>query len=206
MPPIVPPKVPSITRDETIAFLSAAGLPAVDRAVLFGRRGYFADFGAPGNDFGAYDDGIVLISPTAFVTYNANTDPSVKKPKVAVLQPGRWTYKLGTHNRTKPVAQQYRALVQACEVTVFRPGTEATTAGTSSPLGLCQGGGRWRGWFGVNIHRGGFTTTGSEGCQTIYKPQWDAFLAQTEMEMKRYGQETIDYLLTEGATQQALRE
>jgi hypothetical protein len=89
MPPIVPPKVPSITRDETVAFLAAAGLPAVDRALLSGRRGYFANFGASGNDFGVYDDGMVLTSPTAFVTYNANTDPSVKKPKVAVLQPGR---------------------------------------------------------------------------------------------------------------------
>jgi len=196
VPPIVPPKVPSITREETLAFLLAAGLASVDRAVLFGRRGYFADFGAPGNDFGVYDDAIVLISPTAFVAYNANTDPSVTKPRVAVLETGRWLYKLGTHNRSKPVAQQYRALVQAAEAVVFRPGTEATTRGTESDLGVCEGDGKWRGWFGVNIHRGGFTTTGSEGCQTIYKPQWDAFLAQTEMEMKRHGQDTIEYYLT----------
>jgi lysozyme len=197
MPPIVPPKVPQISREQTLAFLTAAGLPNIDRAVLLGRRGFFIEMGDAGNDFGVYDDGIVLISPTAFVTYNANTDPSVKKPKVAVLQPGRWTYELGTHNRNKPVELQYRALIQAREVVVFRPDTESVANGSNDPsMGSCLGEGKWRGWFGVNIHRGGFTTTGSEGCQTIYKPQWDAFLAQTEMEMKRYAQKTIDYYLT----------
>ncbi|HEU4994261.1 MAG TPA: hypothetical protein VFT29_05550 [Gemmatimonadaceae bacterium] len=197
MPPVVPPKVPAITRDQATAFLVEAGLPAVDKAVLLGRRGFFVDMGAPGNDFGIYDDGIVLVSPTAFITYNANTDPSVKRPRVAILQPGRWTYQPGIHNRSKPVDRQYRALIQAGEVTVFRPDTEATPAGTNdASLGRCLGGGKWRGWFGANIHRGGLNTTGSEGCQTIYKPQWDAFLAQAEMEMKRYNQKTIEYFLT----------
>lgn len=196
MPGIVPPKVPAITREQATTFLVAAGLATLDKAELLGRRGFFAAMGEPGNDFGIYDDGIVLISPAALVTYNANTDPSVKRPRVAILQPGRWTYDLGTHNRTKPVEKQYRALVQAGEVIVFRPGTEKVAAGTVSSLGRCLGNGRWQGWFGTNIHRGGFTTTGSEGCQTIYKPQWDAFLAQTEMEMKRYGQKRIGYFLT----------
>jgi hypothetical protein len=197
MPPVVPPRVPAISRDQAIAFLADAGLPSIDKAVLMGRRGFFVDMGAPGNDFGIYDDGIVLISPTAFVTYNANTDPSIKRPRVAILQPGRWTYQLGTHNRSKPVDKQYRALIQAGEVIVFRPNTETTAADTSDDsLGRHLGDGRWRGWFGCNIHRGGFNTTGSEGCQTIYKPQWDAFLSQTEMEMKRYNQKTIEYFLT----------
>ena len=197
MAPVVPPKVPAISREQTLAFLAAAGLPAVDKAVLLGRRGFFVDMGEPGNDFGIFDDGIVLISPSAFVTYNANTDPSIKRPRVAILQPGRWRYELGTHNRTKPVEKQYRALIQAGEVIVFRPGTEDNAPGTNdSSLGRCLGGGRWQGWFGTNIHRGGLNTTGSEGCQTIYKAQYDAFLSQTEMEMKRYGQKTIDYYLT----------
>src|SRR5688572_11999123 len=99
MPPaIVPSQIPQITREETIELLSEAGLARLDRAVLLGRRGYFGNIGAPGNDYGIYDDGIVLISPTAFVAYNANTDPSIMRPKVAVLRPGRWAYKVGTHN------------------------------------------------------------------------------------------------------------
>ena len=196
MPPVVPPQLPEISRDQAAEFLRTAGLASIDKAVLFGRRGYFADFNEPGNEFGIFDDAIVLISPTTFATYNANTDPSVKKPRVAVLQPGRWTYKVGTHNLSKPKDKQYRALVQAGEVEVFRPDTESDARGTKSELGHCQGDGKWRGWFGVNIHRGGLNTTGSEGCQTIYKPQWDAFLAQTEMEMKRHSQASIDYYLT----------
>jgi hypothetical protein len=195
---IVPPALPLITREETLGFLAAAGVPVPTKAVLFARRGYFVAFGGDPakNDFGVYDDAIILFSPTAFVTYNANTDPSIRKPRVAILEPGIWTYELGTHNRSKPKDRQYRALVQADEVEVFRPETESVAKGTVSPLGRCLGGGVWRGWFGVNIHRGGFTTTGSEGCQTIYKPQWEAFIASTEAEMKRYGQKTIQYYLT----------
>ena len=195
--PVVPPKVPQISRDEAMEFLNAAGLDTLDRAVLFGRRGFFIDMGERGNDFGVFDDAIVLISPTSFVTYNANTDPSVRRDKVAILRPGRWKYKPGIHNRNKPVDKRYPALIQNDEVTVFRPGTEAVPAGTRSELGLCRGDGEWQGWFGINIHRGGNNTTSSEGCQTIYRPQWDAFLTQTHMEMKRHNQDAIDYFLTE---------
>jgi hypothetical protein len=194
--PVVPPQLPEISREETTEFLKTAGLASIDRAVLFGRRGYFADFNEPGNEYGIFDDAIVLISPTTFATYNANTDPSVKKPKVAVLQPGRWRYKIGTHNLSRPKDKQYKALVQAGEVNVYRHDTDSIAKGTTSELGVCQGEGCWRGWFGVNIHRGGLNTTGSEGCQTIYKPQWDAFIAQTEMEMKRHNQTGIEYYLT----------
>jgi hypothetical protein len=104
---------------------------------------------------------------------------------------------VGTHNLSRPPEKRYRALIQAGAVDVFRPGTETTPKGFSSSLGSCQGEGIWRGWFGINIHRGGLNTTSSAGCQTIYKPQWDAFLAQTETEMRRCAQNTIDYYLTQ---------
>ncbi len=194
---IVPPSLPMISRAEVVQFLAQVNVPEPAEATLFARRGHFVELGANArdNDVGVYDDAIILISPTAFVSYNANTDPSVLKPKVAVLQPGSWTYEVGMHKRNDPV-KRYRALVQAAEVEVFRPGTDAESVGTKSDLGKCIAPGIWRGWFGVNIHRGGFNTTGSEGCQTIYKPQWDAFLAQAEAEMKRYGQKSIRYHLT----------
>ena len=201
MSPIVPPQLPEIERHQALEFLRAAGLDELDRAVLFGRRGYFADFNEPGNEFGIFDDAIILMSPTTFATYNANTDPSVKRPKVAVLRPGRWLYRIGMHNLNKPPDKRYRAFVQAGEVDVFRPGTESTEKGSRSELGTSQGAGVWRGWFGINIHRGGVNTTSSEGCQTIYKLQWDAFLAQTMMEMQRYGQKTVEYYLTEHSVQ-----
>jgi hypothetical protein len=120
----------------------------------------------------------------------------VKRARVAILQPGRWTYRPGTHNLGKPPEKRYRALVQAGEVEVFRSATESTVAGTTSELGVPRGDGRWTGWFGLNIHRGANNTTSSEGCQTIYRPQWDAFVAQVQMEMKRHGQATSEYCLT----------
>jgi hypothetical protein len=67
MPP-VPPRKPGITYEETARFLAESGVPTIDRAALFGRRGWFVDYGEPGNDYGVFDDAIVLISPTAFVT------------------------------------------------------------------------------------------------------------------------------------------
>ena len=45
-----------------------------------------------------------------------------------------------------PVEYRYRALIQAGEVVVYRPGTETTAGGTVDPsLGRCLGEGKWRG-------------------------------------------------------------
>ena len=52
-------------------------------------------------------------------------------------------------HRLWPVEYRYRALIQAGEVVVYRPGTETTAGGTVDPsLGRCLGEGKWRGWFG----------------------------------------------------------
>ena len=44
----------------------------------------------------------------------------------------------------------------------------------------------------INIHRGGNTTTSSEGCQTIPPRQWDTFIAQVDTLAKRLGLPTSD--------------
>lgn len=149
---------------------------------LLGRRGYYRDsMGQPGaNDRGLYDDAIMLVTPTAYVTFNANCDPSRESPGMAVLKAGVWRYKLGIHGLSKPKPLQYEALVQADEVTVTRDGRGDDT-----------------GWFGINIHRGGRTTTSSLGCQTIHPSQWDGFIALVKGEMHRHGIATIAYCLTE---------
>jgi lysozyme len=49
----------------------------------------------------------------------------------------------------------------------------------------------------INIHKGSYKSTSSEGCQTIYPSQWDGFINLVYSEMSRYNQKTIPYLLTE---------
>ena len=120
-----------------------------------------------------------------------------------LLEPGTWPFAIGTHNRSCSVDRQYEALIQAGPFIVRRDQTSDYSEGTMHPLyGSCLGGGRWTNdWrvpsFGLNIHRGGVNTTGSEGCQTIYKPQWDSFIAAVRREMKRYGQNIIQYVLAD---------
>jgi hypothetical protein len=49
------------------------------------------------------------------------------------------------------------------------------------------------GWFGINIHRGGVTTTSSEGCQTIPpERQWNQFIGTVR---SLIGKGTIAYRL-----------
>lgn len=174
---IVPPGRPELARETVEWWLRPHGAP---RLALLGRRGYYRDsMGAPGrNDVGIYDDAIALLAPDRFVTFNANTDPSRLYRGVAVLEPGRWLYRVGIHGLTKPKERRYEALVQADRVTVLRHGAARDT-----------------GWFGINIHRGGIHGTSSEGCQTIHPSQWDEFLAAVKAALAAAGRTTIPYVL-----------
>ena len=179
---ILPPQRPMASRAEiTVKLLRARVQAAVS---LVGVRGYYRDtMGERGkNDRGIYDDAIFLIAPNGFAAFNANTDPSVNRKHIAVLAAGVWHYKIGTHGLSKPKPQQYKALVQAGEVTVVRDGEGPDT-----------------GYFGINIHRGGRNGTSSLGCQTIWPDQWNAFIALVRSELARAGQKVIPYLLTDHA-------
>ena len=177
---ILPPNRPLLPRQDVLHALISRGVQ--DAVCLFASRGYYRKtMGDPTrNDRAMYDDAIFLISPSAFVAFNANTDPSAFRKHIASLQTGIWKYKVGTHGLSKPATQRYTALVQAGEVTVTRD-----QAGTDT------------GWFGINIHRGGFNGTSSLGCQTIYPTQWPSFIELVQSELKRAGQKIIPYLLTE---------
>lgn len=177
-----PASRPQQDRATTAAQLEVMGVS--EPVALLGIRGYYLDtMGERGkNDRGIYDDAIMLVSTEAYVTFNANCDPSIFRPRIASLRPGVWRYRLGTHGLSKPKPRQYTALVQAAPVTVIRDQVGEDT-----------------GYFGINIHRGGINSTSSEGCQTIHPYQWDAFIALVRAELKRHERKSLPYALTEVA-------
>lgn len=195
---------PELSETDAIAYLG--GQLKSTPAKLVGIRG-FAD--PADNKRGIYDDAIFLITPHGIFGYNANTDPSVNRTGIAVLQPGTYWYIKGLHGvhhldqdnpedkallerlvssgrdlppvpgRTIP----YWALRQDSNVMVLRDG--AMTTETDSP----------RNRFWIDIHKGGVNTTSSEGCQTVYPDQWSEFRERVYNEMAFYGQSRIAYIL-----------
>lgn len=152
--------------------------------VLVGVRGYrLNSMGRIGkNDRGIYDDALFIKSPHLFSSFAANTDPtSFRKGKgtgskkgMAVLNKGLWNYKPGMHRG------KYKAFRQAGEVTVTRDGNPPYED---------------TGYFGINIHSGGWETTSSAGCQTVPPDQWTAFRTTLEFELKNNKQKVFKYLL-----------
>ncbi|WP_298220797.1 hypothetical protein [Flavobacterium sp.] len=176
------PKMPSAQLHELI---SPFNIDRIKYPVLvIGIRGYYKDtLGLPGkNDIGIYDDAIFIDSKEASVSFNANTDPSVKRPGIATLVANAvYLYKIGMHNMKAP----YKALRQFGRVTVIRAGQSKPETDTSAAP------------FYIDIHKGGFNTTSSLGCQTIHPTQWPSFIALVEGEMKRNNQTVIPYILIE---------
>lgn len=200
---ILPPSRPDISYDEARALIEAAQVAPRqgERVWVLGRRGYFGNsMGAPGkNDIGLYDDALVIVneSERKVEAFNANTDPSAHGESRAHLRAGVWRYRPGTHGLSRPAAQRYPAFVQAGEVVVFREGTTHLPKGMSDARGVCLGDGLWRGMFGINIHRGGYTTTSSVGCVTVYPDQWEFYRDHLKGLLRRYGQQAFDFALTE---------
>jgi lysozyme len=174
---IKPNSTPKATLQEVMRLVKN---PPANKCYLVGVRGYYSDtFGKPGvNDRGVYDDAMFIVSPDAFISYNANVDPGAYREGIANLKKGVWQYKIGIHGLSKPKHLQYKALVQAGEVTVARDDEGDDT-----------------GYFGINIHKGGLGAVNSLGCQTIYPDQWMSFISTVESMMKKYSQKTLEYHL-----------
>jgi lysozyme len=178
MSDITPPQRPRLKRDNALSLL---GNPTLNpgEVIVGGIRGYYYSDSA-NNKRGIYDDAIVIIGPEHFSTYNANVDPSVHRSGIATLRPGIHPYRPGKHGISRP-GGGYPA---------FRPATKNEALpvdrdGETDP----------RPGIAINIHKGGFTTTSSEGCQTIHPSQWPAFQATLMDQLKRSGQKAFEYHL-----------
>lgn len=196
--------IPALTKEAALKILQPYAIQ--DKIVVLGIRG----FGEGANKIAIYDDCLAIVSQDFFQAYNANTDPSRSKPNVAVLQPGVYRYTIGLHgvhhlnlnikddrkiydtiiaNRKDPEIipgriLPYWALRQKGNVTVLRVGK--TEPETDSPTNR----------FYIDIHKGGYNTTSSEGCQTIYPDQWkDFFWTHVKPLMEKYQQPEISYVL-----------
>jgi lysozyme len=151
---------------------------------LVGIRGYYKDtMGKPGeNDRGIYDDAIFLISPTKFFAFNANTDPSIFRQGIAKLVAGIHYYKKGKHGISKP-GGGYPALRPDSpdeSLPVTRDGVEGISKGIA-----------------INIHKGSYNSTSSEGCQTIFPDEWTQFINEVYHAMDMEGQKRVPYILIE---------
>lgn len=188
---IVPGSKPMMKRD---ALLQLVGLKLVPQPLpdLFvcGVRGYYKDtMGKVGvNDRGLYDDAIFVVgSNDVFASFNGNTDPSAyRKGRGTGAAKGMASLKAGQlyHSHCLGLHRgKYMALIQTGgPVTVVRDGSPDYDA---------------TGWFGINIHKGGYNTTSSLGCQTIHPDQWPGFigLVTNEMHSRKLG--VMPYVLVE---------
>jgi lysozyme len=173
---------PRLTRNELENKIRSLRVP--EPVKLVGIRGYYKDtMGKPGeNDRGIYDDAIFLIGPTVFFAFNANTDPSIFRAGIAKLMPGIHYYKKGKHGLSRP-GGGYDALrpdTPGETLPVTRDGLEGTKLGVA-----------------INIHKGSYNSTSSEGCQTIHPDQWIQFINEVYRAMDHEGQKRIPYILIE---------
>jgi len=181
-----PGKLPQITRAEARADALKYGLD-IDKeemaVVLY--RGYFRDsMGTVGaNDSDVFDDAAVVATKKKYLTANANTDPYTSshpdgKPTLKAGIVWR-VYRFSLHKG------KYMALCQrGGNVTVIRSKTGKEDTGL----------------FGINFHKGGQFQTSSEGCPTVYGPQYDALMGTMIEEAKRiWGEELVSIPVKKGA-------
>ena len=178
---MLPPSKPRLASSEVEKIIRRHKV--IDPVVVGGIRGYYRQtMGDPTkNDRGIYDDALFIWSQSPVcAAFNGNTDPSRFRPGIASLVEGVHRYRRGMHGISR--GNPYPA---------FRPATkgEALPVRRDGETEISDG-------IAINLHRGGNSTTSSEGCQTIPPSQWNSFYALLDGEMKRHGVSTFPYILT----------
>jgi hypothetical protein len=210
---------PELSRNLAQALLEQRGVR--DAVALIGVRGFFRGMGVRGeDDLDVYDDAAFLVTPDLCRGFVFNTDPSRLEPPSVSLKAGLWRYRMGIH--TPPRSSGYPALVHAGNpvwVTVY-PKTlndyhllaQLPNVGLPMKLGsvaayedavrahggVVTGDGiEWRMSAHINVHRGGSSSTGSKGCQTVHPSMWDEFIEDVRKTLSHHAQPGLPYLLIE---------
>lgn len=167
--------------------------------IVLGARGYYLDdLGVKGkNDANVYDDAIAIFERgRAPIAFNANVDPSkfgysptVRKNRAQLIGERAWPYRTGPH-RGRPDHFRQPDDEDAVRMRLAVYYTDGRAEGefvvrrtTADRVGELD-----EGYFAINIHSGGDTTTSSLGCQTIYAPQWPEFQRALNDALTRNGQ------------------
>lgn len=191
---IIPASKPKLTLEEVQKIINHFKVDSKYKVMVVAIRGYYLDSmgEVSKNDRALYDDAAFIVAPGIFIPFNFNTDPSIYRrgtgfgtqKGVAVLKSNAvyYVHTLDFHKG------QYEALCQrAGEVTVIRdPGYED------------------EGYFGINIHKGGFNVTSSEGCLTVPPTQWDSFISTCKTQMKLYSQTICPLILIDETLRRTL--
>ncbi len=174
---ITPQARPQMSRPEVLTYLTAANIDITKSlVVIVGMRGYYANtFGKPGaNDIGVDDDAFFVVSPRAFRSFNGNTDPSVKRSKIATLLTGLY----------QAIKWLHKGKYRGYQITQDRVSREGLTGVDT-------------GRHGINFHYHGSQKTDSEGCQTLPKSQYPEFVKLVDTEMDYYRVNEFIYLLVD---------
>jgi hypothetical protein len=197
-----------MTREQVLTLPGVADLASAGPAII-GIRGFFDQ--PDHNQRGVYDDAAFMVGPDAvdFRAFNWNTDPTITRPGMAVLQPGTYDWKKGIHgmhhlnmgnpkdkaaydwlmahigeDHPDPVYRlTYWAFRQASPFTVLRDGQKAPETVIDPAK-----------WPWIDGHHGGAGTS-SEGCQTNPIEQWLEFRACGYGLMDKYKSTRIKYHL-----------
>lgn len=181
---IIPQSRPQLTKEleaQIRGYLKEHNV--VSPVALVGIRGYYSSTFAPaGNNRGVYDDALFVVTNGSIASFNFNADPSIYKRGIATLEKGVIYYVKGKHNLSRP-HKMYDALRPASagwKVRVRRDGLKGLLWGTA-----------------LNIHRGGNSSTESEGCQTLPPAQWPEFINLIYGKMSHFDVTKVPYLLIE---------
>lgn len=184
---MLPPSRPKMTKLDVLKEMST--FPDLEnyKVKVLGIRGYYKKtMGDPNKqERNIYDDAMFIVGPDFFTAFNANVDPSANREGIASLvAPQIVYYKVGIHGVSgKNPRQAFRQ--DSFGIKVWRDGKTGIMQDNSGAP------------FWINIHDGGWTTTSSEGCQTVPPSMWKEFNSSLKDQLAKYKQARFPYLLIE---------